>query len=322
LKLFEDRPDELKFVVGHELGHVKCQHIELKRKSHGLLGVIQAIDATVVPDKFQDFLPTLALGRVLTWCRESEISADRAGLLCCGEPQIAYQAMNRLLHGLAPDSPWIDPDKDFDWEKVLRNFKTWQNEPFVKFILEIKRQQLEHPFVPERLAALKQWADTGAYRKILERDPRKDYSRLIEVVKIQAYELAPEGESINPYVTVYDADGQVLKTATAKGRRDAEWSGFKSTDKGVNQPRMFYDGSPLFCEIWDDGYLNDSFVGEFVVFPDYETATADSGDGRFAKCVARIQWDWKEAKQVTRPAYAVVTLRFHEDARKTGKADP
>ena len=169
LNLFEKRPGELKFVVGRELGHIKCGHPELKRKAYAVLSAIQGINTAVVPDRYQDVLPLLALGRLLTWCRESEFSADRAGLLCCGEPKVAYEAIMRLQHGLRADSPWIDPDaKGFDPQAVIRSFQDWQYQPFVKFILYIKQQPLEHPYYQERLAMLKVWADTGR----LPRDPR------------------------------------------------------------------------------------------------------------------------------------------------------
>ena len=72
----------MRAVVEHELGHVVCGHLELKQKAFGLLAAVQAINIVVVPDKYQAVLPTLGLGRLYTWCRESEISADRAGLLC------------------------------------------------------------------------------------------------------------------------------------------------------------------------------------------------------------------------------------------------
>ena len=199
LNLFEKGPGELKFLVGRELGHIKCGHPELKRKAYAVLSAMQAIDMAVVPDRYQNVLPLLALGRLLTWCRESEFSADRAGLLCCGEPKAAYEAIMRLQHGLRADSPWIDPDaKDFDPQAVIRNFQDWQYQPFVKFILYIKQQPLEHPYYQERLAMLKAWADSGAYRAILDRriDPSED--QLIEVVKIQAFELAGEGRRSIP----------------------------------------------------------------------------------------------------------------------------
>ena len=129
----------------------------------------------------------------------------------------------RLQHGLRADSPWIDPEKkDFDPQAVIRQFRQWQYEPFVKFILDVKRQPLEHPYYQERLAMLKAWVDTGAYRKILERSANPSDGQLIEVVKIQAFELADEGQTVDPYVIVMDGDRQVLRTryasACSRGR--------------------------------------------------------------------------------------------------------
>ena len=176
----------------------------------------------MVPDRYQTVLPTLGLGRIYTWCRESEISADRAGLLCCGEPKIAFQAIMRLQHGLNADSPWIDPEQpDFDAEWAIKNFQQWLYQPFVKLILDLKRHMLVNPFVLERLAALKSWADTGAYRKILGRTGDAQVGQLIEVTQIQAYELASETQQVDPYVIVVDKDEQVLRTATGSSVREA-----------------------------------------------------------------------------------------------------
>jgi hypothetical protein len=293
------------------LGHIKCDHLELKNKAFGLLVALQAINTAVIPDNYQAVLPTLGLGRLYCWCRESEISADRAGLLCCGEPKVAYQAIMRLQHGLNPDSPWIDPEKpDFDADKVIQDFQQWQNKPFVSMVSNLKRHMMSHPFIQERLAALKTWAVTGEYRKILERQDVAQPDQLIEVVKIQAFELAPEGQSIYPYVVVFDKSEKVFRTVTTARLRHAEWTGFKSTDKGVNQPRSLYDGQPLFFEIWDDGTFSDSLVGGFVVHPNGGDATVDESGARLAEYTSKIDWNWKERNATSRVGFARVTIRF------------
>lgn len=311
LDLFEKRPAELRFVVGRELGHIKCGHAELARKGYAVVSAIHGINTAVIPDRYQYVLPLLALGRLLTWCRESEFSADRAGLLCCGEPKAAYEAIMRLQHGLRADSRWIDPDaKDFDAQAVIRNFQDWQYQPFVKFILYIKQQPLEHPYYPERLAMLKAWADTEAYREILSRREAPARDQLIEIVKIQAFELADEGQTVDPYIIVTDGDRQVLATRYATAVREAEWSGFRSTDAGVDQPRAFADGQPLFFEIWDSNYLEDTFLGGFVVYPDGSRASPGAEGERLADYTARIRWDWQGPRTMSRPGHARVWVRF------------
>ena len=177
LDLFEKREDELRFIVGRELGRVKCDQIRLKRTAYGILAAIQLIDVAAIPDKFQRVLPTLAVGRFFEWCREAEISADRAGLLCCASPEVAYSALMRLLHGLKADSIWINPGKDFDAAALVAQFERWENKPFVKFLVHIKHCPQEAPFIPERIAALKYWAEKGPYRQILRAGARSKIAR-------------------------------------------------------------------------------------------------------------------------------------------------
>jgi Zn-dependent protease with chaperone function len=244
LDLFGGRTEELKFVIGRELGHVKCGHTELKAKVYALVSAVQAIPASVIPDRYLNMLPLLALGRLFTWSREVEVSADRAGLLCCGAAKSAYQAIMRLQHGLRADSRWIDPETpDFDPGAVIRSFQEWQYEPFVKFVLYLEKQPLDHLYYQERLAELKTWVDSGAYDALLERRAGEPADQLLEIVRIVAYELAPAGQTIDPYVLVSDGDRQVLRTRTVSGVRDAEWKGFQSTDAGSTNPGRSGTGS-------------------------------------------------------------------------------
>jgi hypothetical protein len=187
-------------------------------------------------------------------------------------------------------------------------------------ILDLRRHAMRHPFVPERLAALKAWAGSEQYRGLLDRQVAAPAERLIEVVRVQAFELAPEGRTVDPYVVVWDGDRRVLRTATAGGVREAQWRGFKSTDRGVDQPRAFRDGRPLFFEIWDDNYTADTLVGGFVVYPDGRDAPAEQPGGRVAEYTARILWDWKEPQPVARSGVARVAVRFLDRGRPPGEA--
>ncbi len=91
LELFEGRPDELRFVVGSELGHILCGYSGLKAKGYGTLSAIQLIDVSSVPDRFLAVVPTLVQGRLFTWCREMEKAAhlDELGAFSSGSPDVA-----------------------------------------------------------------------------------------------------------------------------------------------------------------------------------------------------------------------------------------
>lgn len=83
LEAFE--PDELRFVVGHELGHHLFEHHRLPVGA--LLG------GKALPG------PGLAL-RLFAWQRYAEISCDRAGLVCAGGLEATARGLFKLASGL------------------------------------------------------------------------------------------------------------------------------------------------------------------------------------------------------------------------------
>lgn len=78
-------PSEIRFVVGHELGHHLFGHHRLPVQA--LLGGEAAIGGALALSLF-------------AWSRYAEISADRAGLLCCGELRGAASTLFKLASGL------------------------------------------------------------------------------------------------------------------------------------------------------------------------------------------------------------------------------
>ena len=80
--------DELAFILGHELGHVRLGHTWLNSLVGGLAGIPSPSSAFVI------------LSMVfLWWNRACEYSADRAGLLACGDPGKAITALVKLVAG-------------------------------------------------------------------------------------------------------------------------------------------------------------------------------------------------------------------------------
>lgn len=80
--------DELRFVIGHELGHVALGHTWLNSLLGGLGGVPLPLAAAVIF--------SLAFR---SWNRACEYSADRAGLLACGSLSKAITALVKLVAG-------------------------------------------------------------------------------------------------------------------------------------------------------------------------------------------------------------------------------
>lgn len=293
LRLFEDSPEELRFIVGRELGHIKCRHTKIKRAAYGLLSAIQSINLSAVPTEYQLVLPTLAFGRLFTWARESEISADRAGLLCCQDPQIAYDALMRLLHGLNAKSSWIDPTQPtFDAEKVQRDFQQWQNEPLVKFVSHFQRFSLESPFIPERLAALTMWAESPDYERVLNNSAPAE-PKLAVVKAVQVSGLGTANTPLQVYFKGSDYRQSFLRSQTGNSNGKIRWESFKT-------PVECGDGQPMYFEVWNDLFPYDKLLGGFVVYPRQDAA----------KYTVSFDWDWNTRSGISTPVVVELDIDF------------
>jgi Zn-dependent protease with chaperone function len=156
--------EELLFVVGHELGHVKCGHV-----LYQMLGQLLALLLTGVGDV------TLGIGRVAMlgllsafyeWMRQAEFSADRAGLLACQDPGSALSATmklgcgnSRLGHEMNVDA-FLEQARDYSEYEGLDGAAK-----LLLFFLYTWR--LDHPQVVYRAKGLDEWVRSGAYEKIV-----------------------------------------------------------------------------------------------------------------------------------------------------------
>ena len=90
---------EPRFVLGHEIGHALFDHFGIPMP---ITATIEDVGGTLVSRAVQL--------RLFVWCRAAEVSADRAGLLCCRDPQVAATAFFKLASGLARPSVQTDLD--------------------------------------------------------------------------------------------------------------------------------------------------------------------------------------------------------------------
>lgn len=80
--------DEMQFILGHEMGHVKLGHTWLNTLVGGMAGIPSSVGAAAIME--------LAFR---WWNRACEYSADRAGLLACGKANKAISALVKLQAG-------------------------------------------------------------------------------------------------------------------------------------------------------------------------------------------------------------------------------
>ncbi len=157
-------PEELRWVVGHELGHILSGHVVYRT----MLLILLQLASRVA------FLPiTLGLGAIIwgleEWFRKSELSCDRAGLLAGQDVDAARRALMKLAGGaqlseLNPDA-FREQAHEYDAVPDLRD----------SILKILQLQGNTHPFAVVRFAELDYWATHGEYERILGGDyPRRD----------------------------------------------------------------------------------------------------------------------------------------------------
>ena len=152
--------DSLRFVVGHEVGHVLSGHTVYRTIMLRLINLQLSLSWT----------PVSALGvRVIIaalreWYRKAELSCDRAGLLCGQDPTAALRAQILLAGG-------IDPAQ-IDIPSFLQQATEYESvEDIRDSFLKLRYVETEsHPFAVVRAAQLQKWAASEEYRAILAGD--------------------------------------------------------------------------------------------------------------------------------------------------------
>ncbi|RYB89559.1 M48 family peptidase [Nocardioides glacieisoli] len=149
--------DEMRFVIGHELGHAISGHAVYRTLLLRLLGLGGLLNA----------VPGGALGirmvtvGLLEWSRKAELSADRAGLLASQDPTAALRTHMKIASGGNLDeldvTSFLAQGAEYDEGGDVR-------ESLIKLSL---LQQQSHPFAVVRATELRRWIDSGAYTAIL-----------------------------------------------------------------------------------------------------------------------------------------------------------
>jgi Zn-dependent protease with chaperone function len=138
--------DELRFIIGHELGHVALDHTWLNTLLGGMSGIPMSIGSAI--------LMTLAFR---WWNRACEYSADRAGLLACGKPQKALTALVKLVN------PGINTT-----DELQRTLQVIDKEDD-SVLNQLAESVATHPMMIRRIEQLRLYAATPEYRELQQR---------------------------------------------------------------------------------------------------------------------------------------------------------
>jgi Zn-dependent protease with chaperone function len=159
--------DELRVLIGHELGHVISGH-----------ATYRTITILLLELGFQNlpFLAGIALLPIklalLEWYRKSELSADRAGLLASQDMRASQRLFLKLAGGGNMDQ--------MDLDAFLEQAREYEESggPLDTIYKILNTLGASHPFNTLRAAELQRWVDGGDYAKILSGEyPRRGETR-------------------------------------------------------------------------------------------------------------------------------------------------
>ncbi|HWE60137.1 MAG TPA: M48 family metallopeptidase [Chloroflexota bacterium] len=100
--------DELRFVIGHECGHIHNRHVTFLTLAY-MLHYRLFTKFWLDPIKYK--FPMLATKIPLdTWQRRAEVTADRAGAICAGDVEAGARALIKLRLGFSSLAEQVDVD--------------------------------------------------------------------------------------------------------------------------------------------------------------------------------------------------------------------
>ncbi len=160
--LVNELPIELvSSVLAHECGHIACKHTLYHSIAARLINGIDSSPFVLIPAVRKSLTPALVRA-LLFWDRCSELSADRAAVLCDGTAEKTVDVMLRL-HGYG---------KEIDRAEFLKqaaDLNAFVNDSASnKLIEQMMVREESHPRLATRAYECCKWSKSAQYRGILD----------------------------------------------------------------------------------------------------------------------------------------------------------
>jgi Zn-dependent protease with chaperone function len=155
--------EELFFVIGHEVGHIKAGHVLYGTMARNIAAVVSLLGQA-----------TLGLGALLgqglvvalyEWYRCAELTADRAALLCVQDIEPARDVFMKLAGGTTRLAAEMDRDEFLSQVAAYEEVDRSTLDKAYKVLLTLYRT---HPFAMHRAKALGTWYTEG-YEDLMAR---------------------------------------------------------------------------------------------------------------------------------------------------------
>ncbi len=214
--------DELLSILGHELGHCISGHALYKT----MLRLLVRLSILALQVPIGGIALYTIIAALMEWDRKSELSADRAALLVCQDPDVIYRTQMKLAGGGMTDQMNMDA-----FMTQAEEYEGHGNvlDGVMKVVNLLGRT---HPFPVLRIREIRRWVDSGDYDTILkgdyERRSADDQASVYEEVLRSASSYRENVEvSSDPLMVALRRMGEGLGSA---GRSVAGWVRRSSSD--------------------------------------------------------------------------------------------
>lgn len=160
--------EEIQAVLGHELGHLKCEH-----------GVYLTLANLIVLAAGQistwgGILAQSMQNQILEWVRCAEFTCDRAALLATQEPKVVVSVLMKLAGG----SPTLAPKLNVDaFLAQARAYDEVSSTELGEMLKQLQTAQLTHPVPVLRAREIDRWASSQNYQYLLQNSAMNMYNK-------------------------------------------------------------------------------------------------------------------------------------------------
>jgi Zn-dependent protease with chaperone function len=184
------KEDEIRTVLAHELGHIKCGHSILTQ-----MGIWAMSAASALGEMTFGIGNLVSSGLIYSfyeWRRKAELSSDRAALLVMDNTEPVIRTMMKVAGGSNKYAHECSVQEFMKQSEEYRQLDQDGLNQVYKFLLYNGGQKggiLSHPFPVERPYYLQEWANSEEYQQIRQ----GNYQKMTDegAVEVNSQEKSP-----------------------------------------------------------------------------------------------------------------------------------
>jgi Zn-dependent protease with chaperone function len=161
---------EVLAIIGHELGHVKCDHMFYNTFTYFIRYFGGSVTG-MIPPPFNSALDLSVQLALLEWSRRAEFSADRAALLTTQDVAAVTEALSKIA---GYSKTLSDPISVEAIKQQADTFEEYVDENWMaKFIKVQSMLRQTHPYTVLRVKEILAWSESDHYKQILNGNYQK-----------------------------------------------------------------------------------------------------------------------------------------------------